>query len=95
MSRYHQLYDSTGASKFTTLATSGTSARTQVNSRRITVIGNGTAHFIAFGTSTVVATTSSCVVPAGAVLDFHFTSGEYVAALAASGTGYITIIDSD
>jgi hypothetical protein len=96
MSRYHQLYDSTGTAKFTTLQTSTSSNRSgAITSRRITIIGNGTAHFVAFGTSTVTASTSSCVLPASAVLDFNFTSGQYVAALAASGTGYISIIDSD
>lgn len=94
MSRYHTLYNA-GAAKFTTLLTSASSTNTPVSARRITVIGNGTAHFMAFGTSTVVATTASCVIPAGAVLDFNFTTGTHVAMLAASGTGYVTIIDSD
>lgn len=95
MSRYHTLYDSNNVAKFKTLATSVTSVSTQTASRRITIIGNGVAHFVAFGTSTVVATTSSCVIPSGAVLDFNFVNNQYVAAIAASGTGYITIIDSD
>ena len=96
MSRYHTLYDSTGTAKYQTISTSGTSARSSaITARRITVIGNGTAHFMAFGTSTVTASATNCVVPAGAVLDFNFVSGQYVAVIAASGSGYVTIIDSD
>lgn len=96
MSRYLTLYSSTGTAMFQTLATSGTSARsTQLTSRRITVLNGSTAHFIAFGTSTITASTSSAIVPPNAVLDFNFTSGQYVAALAASGSSYITIIDAD
>ena len=96
MSRYHTLYDSNGTVKFQTIQTSGSSVKsTAISGRRVTVIGNGTAHFMAFGTSTVAATTGSCVLPAGAVLDFNFVSGQYVALLAASGSGYVTIIDSD
>lgn len=96
MSRYHTLYDSNGNAKFQTIQTSGSSVRsTAITGRRVTVIGNGTAHFIAFGTSTVSATTSSAVLPAGAILDFNFVSGQYVALLSSSGVGYVTIIDSD
>jgi len=97
MSRYHNLYDSSGVAKFETL---GTNASTSSNSsaktaRRITVVTGGVAHFVAFGTSTVAATTGSCVVPANSTMDFHFVSGQYVAALSQSGASYITIIDSD
>lgn len=96
MSRYLTLYSSTGTAIFQTLATSGTSARsTQLTSRRISLMNGNTPHFVAFGTSTVVATTASVVIPANCVLDFNFTSGQYVAALAASGSSYITIIDAD
>ena len=96
MSRYLTLYSSTGTSMFQTFATSGTSNRsTQLASRRITILNGGTPHFIAFGTSTITASTSSVVLPANCVLDFNFTNGQYVAALAASGSSYITIIDAD
>lgn len=96
MSRYHTLYDSDGNVKFQTIQTSGSSVKSAaITGRRVTVIGNGTVHFMAFGTSTVSATTSSAVLPAGAVLDFNFVSGQYIALLAASGSGYVTIIDSD
>lgn len=94
MSRYHTLYNA-GVTKFRTLATSAVSTSTAVSARRITVIGNGTAHFMAFGTSTIAATTAGCVIPAGAVLDFNFTTGTHVAMLASTGTGYVTIIDAD
>jgi hypothetical protein len=94
MSRYHTLYNA-GAAKFATLQTGAASVNTAVNSRRITVITNGTSHFMAFGTSTVAATTASCVIPANAVIDFNFTTGTHVALLSASGAGYVTIIDSD
>lgn len=96
MSRYLTLYSSTGTSVFQTLATGAASVRSgQLSSRRITLLNGSTSHFVAFGTSTVVATTSSAVLPPNAVLDFNFTSGQYVAALAASGSSYITIIDAD
>lgn len=96
MSRYHTLYDSNGNAKFQTIQTSGTSVKsTAITSRRITVIGNSVPHYMAFGTSTVTASTSSAVIPAGAVLDFNFVSGQYVALMSSSGVGYITIIDSD
>ena len=94
MSRYHTLYTSDTA-KFTTLQTGGASVNTPITGRRITVMCNGTGHFMAFGTSTVVATTSSCVIPANSVLDFNFTTGTHVALLSASGSAYVTIIDAD
>jgi hypothetical protein len=93
MSRYHTLYDSSSTAKFTTLFTGATSTSTVMTSRRITVIGNGTAHFMAFNTTT--ATTSSCVIPAGAIIDFNFVSGQRVAFIASSGNGYVTVIDAD
>lgn len=96
MSRYLTLYDVNSGSKFQTIQTSGSSVKsTAISGRRITVISNDTAHFMAFGTSTVVASTSSCVLPANSVLDFNFVSGQYIALIAASGSGYVTIIDAD
>ncbi len=94
MSRYHTLYNA-GAAKFATLQTGAASVNTAVNGRRITVLTNGTSHFMAFGTSTVAATTGSCVIPANATLDFNFTTGTHVAFLAASGSAYVTVIDAD
>lgn len=95
MSRYHTIYDTAGAVKFRTLGTNAVSTSTQVTARRITVTTGAVPHFVAFGTSTVVATTSSCVVPANAMMDFNFVTGQYVAALSSSGASYITIIDAD
>lgn len=94
MSRYHTLYNA-GANKFTTLQTGAASVNTAITGRRITVLTNGTGHFMAFGTGTVAATTSSCVIPANATLDFNFTTGTHVAFLAASGSAYVTVIDAD
>lgn len=94
MSRYHTLYNA-GAAKFTTIPTGAASTSTAISGRRITVITNGTAHFMAFGTTPLTATTSSCVIPANAVLDFNFTTGTHVAFLAASGSAYVTVIDAD
>ena len=96
MSRYFTLYDTTGTARYQTLATSATSAKsTAINGRRITILTNEVAALVAFGTSTVVATTASCVIPANSALDFNFVSGQYVAAIATTGTGYLTIIDAD
>lgn len=50
---------------------------------------------MAFGTSTIAATTSSCVIPANTVLDFNFTTGTHVAFIAASGAATVTVIDAD
>lgn len=94
MSRYHTLYNA-GAAKFTTLPTGAVSTSTAITGRRITVLTNGTSHFMAFGTSAVAATTSSCVIPANTTLDFNFTTGTHVAFLAASGSAYVTVIDAD
>lgn len=96
MSRYHTLYSSTGTAKFQTLVTGASQVRSAaIDARRITITTSGSPHFVAFGTSTVAATTSSAVIPANAVIDFNFVSGQYVSALSYSGAGTITIIDSD
>lgn len=96
MSRYLTLYSSTGTAIFQTLATGAASVKSSaLTSRRITILNGSTPHFVAFGTSTVTASTSSAVLPANCALDFNFTSGQFVAALAASGSSYITIIDAD
>ena len=50
---------------------------------------------MAFGTSTIAATTSSCVIHANTVLDFNFTTGTHVAFIAASGAATVTVIDAD
>lgn len=94
MSRYHTLYNA-GSAKFTTLLTGATSVNTPVSARRITVVTNGTSQFMAFGTSTVVATTASCVVPANTMMDFNMTTGTHVAFISPSAAGYVTIIDAD
>jgi hypothetical protein len=94
MSRYHTLYNA-GAPKFITMVTGAISTSTAIISRRITVLTNATAHFMAFGTSTIAATTSSCVIPANTVLDFNFTTGTHVAFIAASGAATVTVIDAD
>jgi len=92
MSRYHTLY-ANSSTKFVTLSTTlATSTSTVMTSRRITVISNG-AHFMDFNTST--ASTSSFVVPAGAVLDFNFVPGQRIAFITHAGTGHVTIIDAD
>lgn len=96
MSRYLQLYSTTGTAKFTTLATGAISTSTgPIAGRRITLMTGAVPHHIAFGTSTVTATTSSCVAPANSMMDFHFESGQYVAVVAASGSSVITVLDSD
>jgi len=96
MSRYHTLYDTAGAAKFQNLVTGASTTRSSaITSRRITITTAAVPHFVAFGTSTVVATTASCVVPANTMMDFNFVTGQYVAALSSSGASYITIIDSD
>lgn len=94
MSRYHTLY-SNGSSKFTTLQVGGTSVNTAITARRITVITSGQAPFMAFGTSTVAATTGSCVVPANSTFDLNVTTGTHVAFISPSGLTYITVLDSD
>jgi hypothetical protein len=95
MSRYHTLYDTTGTAKFKTLATGAASTSTVVTARRITLFTTTVPQFVAFGTSTVVATTSSAVVPANACVDYNFVSGQYVAVLSSNGVSSITILDSD
>lgn len=96
MSRYHTLYASnSNTPKFTTLQTGGTSVNTAVTARRITVVTNDTSQFMAFGTSTVTASTSSCVIPANTMMDFNVTTGTHIAFVSPSGTGYVTVIDAD
>ena len=97
MSRYHTLYSSTGTAKFQTLVTGAGQVRSAaIDARRITITTSNIPHYVAFGTSTVVATTSSAVIPANCVLDFNFVPGQYVSAIGyAAGAGTITIIDSD
>ena len=96
MSRYHTLYDTAGAAKYQTILTGAASVRSAaITSRRVTITTAAVPHFVAFGTSTVTASTSSCVVPANTMMDFNFVTGQYVAALSSSGASYITIIDSD
>jgi hypothetical protein len=94
MSRYHTLYNA-DAAKFTTLQTNATtSVKTSITGRRITVLTIG-AHFMAMGTSTVTATTSSCVIPNNSYLDFNMTTGTHVAFLSHAGAAHVTIIDAD
>lgn len=96
MSRYLTLYDVNGIARFQNLGTSGVSARsTQLTSRRITITTGAYHHHVAFGTSTVVATTASAVIPAFSVLDFNFVPGQYVAAISGSAASFVTIIDCD
>lgn len=95
MSRYITPYASNGQSKWTTLLTSGSSVSTETIARRITVMTGTVPHFMAFGTSTVAATTASLLVPANSCLDFNMTVGTYVAFLSASGSSYVSVIDSD
>lgn len=95
MSRYLTPYTNTGTAKFTTLVTGGASASAAVTARRITVLVGATPHFMAFGTSTVAATTSSLVLPANSYLDFNVTTGTHVAVLCSSGASTVTILDAD
>jgi hypothetical protein len=95
MSRYHTLYTSTGTAKFQTLATSAVSTSTQLDARRITLFTGPVQQFVAFGTSTVTATTSSAIVPANSAIDYNFSTGQYVAVLSSNGASVVTILDSD
>lgn len=96
MSRYIQLYNTTGTTKYQTLATSQVSARTSViNGRRITILSGSVPHFVEFGTSTVTATMTSALLPADSMVDYHFEPGQYVAVLSSSGTSYVTVLDAD
>lgn len=95
MSRYLTLTDTTGTAKYKTLATSGVSTSTAITARRITITTGLVPHFVAFGTSTVVATTSGFVVPANSQLDFNFVSGTHIAVLSSSGSSYVSILDAD
>lgn len=96
MSRYHQLYSTTGTSKFQTLGTGAASVRTTaITGRRITIFTGTVPQFVEFGTGTVVATTSSAVAPANSMIDYHFEPGQFVAVLSAGSASSITILDSD
>lgn len=94
MSRYHTLY-SGGTTKFTTLQVGATSTSTSISARRLTIVTGSQSPFIAFGTSTVAATTSSCVVPANSMMDFNVTTGTHVAFISPAGLSYVTVIDAD
>lgn len=94
MSRYHTLY-SNGTTKFTTLQVGATSVSTAITARRLTVITGAQSPFIAFGTSTVAATTASCVVPANSTFDLNVTTGTHIALISPGGLTYVTILDSD
>lgn len=96
MSRYHTLYNTAGAAKWTTISTGAVSTNTSVTARRISVVTYSSPHFVAFGTSTVVASTASFIVPANTVLDFNVTSSAtHVAAICPAGASYITVLDAD
>lgn len=96
MSRYHTLYSSTGAAKWTTFSTGAASTNTSVTARRITIVTNSQPHFVAFGTSTVAASTASFIVPANTVLDFNVnTTTTHIAAISPAGASYITVLDAD
>jgi hypothetical protein len=96
MSRYHQLYNASDVAKFQTLATGAVSTRTAaITGRRITIFTGTIPQFVEFGTSTVVATTSSAVAPANSMIDYHFEPGNYVAILSSGAAGYVTILDAD
>lgn len=95
MSRYHTLYSSSLAAKWTTISTGAVSTNTQVSARRITIATYSSPHFVAFGTSTVTASTASFIMPANTVLDFNITSATYVAAICPAGASYITVLDAD
>ncbi len=95
MSRYHTLYTNDGTAKFTTLLVGGTSVSTPLQGRRLTVLTGNQSPFLAFGTSTAVASTSSCVIPANATVDFNVTVGTHVALISPGGATYVTVIDAD
>lgn len=96
MSRYIQLYNTTGTTKYQTLGTGVASVRTTaIAGRRITLFTGAVPHFVEFGTSTVTATTTSAIVPANSAIDYHFESGQYVALLSSSGNSYVTVLDAD
>lgn len=95
MSRYITFYTSTGTSKFTTLATNVASVNTATLGRRLTLLTGSQPHFVAFGTSTVTASTSSAVIPANAVVDLNVTTGTHIAVVSPGGASYITIVDAD
>lgn len=95
MSRYLTLTDTTGTAKYKTLATGAVSTSTAITARRITVTTGLVPHFVAFGTSTVVATAAGFVVPANSQVEFNFISGTHMAVLSSSGSSYISILDAD
>lgn len=95
MSRYITFYTSTGTSKFTTLATNVASVSTATLGRRLTLLTGNQTHFVAFGTSTVTASTSSAVIPANSIIDLNITTGTHIAVLSPGGASYITIVDAD
>ena len=95
MSRYLTPYTNTGTTKFTTVATSGVSANTAITARRITVMTGAVPHYMAFGTSTVVASSTSLLLPANNCLDFNMTTGTHVAFLSSSGASAVSVIDAD
>lgn len=94
MSRYHTLY-SNGTTKFTTLQVSASSVNTPISARRITILSSNQPPFIAFGTSTVTASTASFVVPAHSTLDINVTTGTHIALISPGGNTYVTILDAD
>ena len=95
MSRYLTLFANNTLTYKTLLVGVGTGARTAISARRITIMTDGVSQFMEFGTSTVVASTASCVIPANSVVDFNVTTGTHVAFVTASAQGYVTIIDAD
>lgn len=96
MSRYHSLYNTSQSAKWTTISTGAVSTNTAVTARRISISTYNTPHFVAFGTSTVAASTASFIVPANSILDFHVnTLTTHVAAISPAGASYITVLDAD
>ena len=96
MSRYHQLYDTSGNAKFTTTTTGAVSTLIgPITGKRITIFTGSVPHFVEFGTSSVTATVGSAVAPANSMIDYHFDSGKYVAVISSTGTSAVTVLDSD
>ena len=76
--------------KWQTLATGNTAISTSViPETRVTIVSSLQTHYVALNST---ATSTSIVIPQGAVIDFEIPVGSTISALAHSGQGHITIL---
>lgn len=95
MSRYITLNSDLQYNKFKTIQTGVVSTSTFITGNRISLITSSEYQFMEFGTSTVIASTSSAIVPANTLINLHAEPNSYIALLSPNGNSYVSILDTE